>query len=286
MLSLLLAAQLTFAESDARIAYDTAKGLVESHTPRESGTLGSRRAAMYILDTVSSLGADVRLDSFTAKTPKGERQFTNVECSIVSNPSNKWLVVVSHFDTKPGISCPGANDGASTVGILAALAARLSDVKPKNVNILLVWVDGEECFDFYSPSDGLWGSRHLAAKLKAQGARVRAVINVDMLGDKDLKVMIPANTHGAFRRGILKLAAQKKVADRVVAIDDVVTDDHVPFMEAGFKAVNLIDFEYGSAPGLNDYWHTSEDTMDKISVGSLKFSGELLSWIIERLSVQ
>lgn len=284
MFSLLLAAQLAFVESDARIAYDTAKGLVESYTPRESGSVGSRRAAMYILDTVSSLGADVRLDSFTAKTPKGERQFTNVECSIVSNPSNKWLVVVSHFDTKPGISCPGANDGASTVGILAALAARLSVVRPKNVNILLAWVDGEECFSFYSQSDGLWGSRHLAAKLKKQGSKVRAVINVDMLGDRDLKVMIPSNTHGGFRRGILKLAAQKKVSDKVVEIDDAVTDDHVPFMEEGFKAVNLIDFEYGSASGRNDYWHTPEDTMDKISVESLRFSGELLAWIIERLS--
>ena len=284
MFSLLLAAQLAFAESDARIAYDTAKELVESHMPRESGSIGSRRAAMYILDKVSALGADVRLDAFSAKTPKGVRQFTNVECSIVSNPSNKWLVLVSHFDTKSGIDCPGANDGASTVGILAALAARLSANKPKNVNVLFAWVDGEECFNFYSESDGLWGSRHLAAKLKEQGARVRAVINVDMLGDKDLKVMIPANTHDGFRRGVLKLAAQKKVADRVVAIDDIVTDDHVPFMEAGFKAINLIDFEYGSKPGKNDYWHTPEDTMDKISIESLKFSGELLAWIIERLS--
>ena len=284
MFSLLLAAQLTFAESDARIAYDTAKELVESHTPRESGSIGSRRAAMYILDKASALGADVRLDAFSAKTPKGVRQFTNVESSIVSNPSNKWLVLVSHFDTKSGIDCPGANDGASTVGILAALAARLSANKPKNVNVLFAWVDGEECFNFYSESDGLWGSRHLAAKLKEQGARVRAVINVDMLGDKDLKVMIPANTHDGFRRGVLKLAAQKKVADRVVAIDDIVTDDHVPFMEAGFKAINFIDFEYGSKPGKNDYWHTPEDTMDKISIESLKFSGELLAWIIERLS--
>ncbi|MBR4894061.1 MAG: M28 family peptidase, partial [Kiritimatiellae bacterium] len=115
-------------------------------------------------------------------------------------------------------------------------------------------------------------------------ARVRAVINVDMLGDKNLKVMIPANTHDGFRRGVLKLAAQKNVADRVVAIDDIVTDDHVPFMEAGFKAINLIDFEYGSKPGKNDYWHTPEDTLDKISIESLKFSGELLAWIIERLS--
>ena len=58
--------------------------------------------------------------------------------------------------------------------------------------------------------------------------------------------------------------------------EDLVKDDHVAFLEAGFKAIDLIDFDYGSAPGLNDYWHTAEDTVDKISEASLLKSGKLV----------
>lgn len=282
MLSFLLAAALAFSEADARIAYNAARELVDRHTPRDSGTASSRSAALFIVDKASALGADAKVDSFTAATPKGPRIFSNVEASFISGPSNKWVVVVSHFDTKEGVASPGANDGASTTGVLVALAGRLFARKPRNVNVLLLWTDGEECMDYYSDGDGLWGARHAAAKLKSRGANVRAVVNVDMLGDRDLNVMMPVNSHIGLRRFILDLA-DKRHPGKVAEIPDLVTDDHVPFMEAGYRAVNLIDFEYGSVPGANDYWHTPKDTIDKISEKSLLFTGRLLADIIDAL---
>ena len=66
-------------------------------------------------------------------------------------------------------------------------------------------------------------------------------------------------------------------------IDLLVKDDHVPFLEAGFKAIDLIDFEYGSAPGLNDYWHTDKDTVDKISEESLFTAGKLVVGMLDIL---
>lgn len=283
MTQFLFAAAFAFTAADAKIAYDSASELVERHTPRDSGTLSSARAAAFILDKVSSLGADARMDIFKADTPKGVRYFTNVESDFVSSPDNEWIVFVSHFDTKEGSRCPGANDGASTSGLLIALAGRLFDVRPENTNVRLLWTDGEECFGAYGDNDGLWGSKHAARKLKESGVKVRAVVNLDMLGDRDLKITIPENVHPGFRKGILRIAARKNVSGKIVAGDDVVIDDHVPFLEAGFKAVNLIDFDFGSKPGLNDYWHTPEDTVDKISEESLLFAGSLAAWIIEGL---
>ena len=283
MTSFLLAATLLFAPADADIAYDTASDLVKKHTPRDSGTLSSRRAADFIYDRLKASGAKAELDFFKADTPAGERYFVNVESAFVSNTNNEWIVFVSHFDTKKGVACPGANDGASTTGLLIALAGKLVKQNPEKTNILLLWTDGEECFNDYAENDGLWGSRYAAKKLRDLGVKVRAVVCFDMLGDKDLKITIPENSHQGFRDGILKIAKRKNLADKIVAVDDIVIDDHVPFLEAGFKAVDLIDFDYGSRPGLNDYWHTSKDTIDKISRESLLLAGEIATWLINGL---
>lgn len=283
MTSFLLAATLLFAPADADIAYDTASELVKKHTPRDSGTLSSRRAADFIYDRLKASGSKAELDFFKADTPAGERYFVNVESAFVSNTNNEWIVFVSHFDTKKGVACPGANDGASTTGLLIALAGKLVKQNPEKTNILLLWTDGEECFNDYAENDGLWGSRHAAKKLRDLGVKVRAVVCFDMLGDKDLKITIPENSHQGFRDGILKIAKRKNLADKIVAVDDIVIDDHVPFLEAGFKAVDLIDFDYGSRPGLNDYWHTSKDTIEKISRESLLLAGEIATWLINGL---
>jgi Zn-dependent M28 family amino/carboxypeptidase len=283
MTSLLLATTLFFAPADAEIAYNAASELVEKHTPRDSGTLGSRRAADFICDKLNLSGVKSKQDFFKADTPLGPRYFVNVESSFVSDTNNEWIVFISHFDTKLGVDCPGANDGASTTGLLIALAGKLAKEKPQKTNILLLWTDGEECFDYYTENDGLWGSKHAAKKLKDSGVKVRAVVCFDMLGDKDLKITIPDNSHQGFREGILKIAKRKNLSNKIVAVSDIVIDDHHPFLEAGFKAIDLIDFDYGSRPGVNDYWHTPDDTIDKISRESLLFAGQVATWIINGL---
>ena len=283
MFSALLAASLVFSQADANLAFKTATGLVENHTPRDSGTTRSMLAANYLLDAASAAGADVRRDMFVAKTPKGERRFTNLIASFKRNPDAPWVVLVSHYDTKTGVDCPGANDGASTSGLLVALAGVLYNHRTQNDNVMLIWTDGEECMNAYVEDDGLWGSRHAAKSLKESGVKVKAVICLDMLGDKDLHVSIPKNSSPALSKIALAAAKKAGVADKVSRIDLLVKDDHVPFLEAGFKAIDLIDFEYGSAPGLNDYWHTDKDTVDKISEESLFSAGKLVVGMLDIL---
>ena len=283
MFSALLAASLVFSQADANLALKTATDLVEKHTPRDSGTTRSMLAANYLLDAASAAGADVRRDMFVAKTPKGERRFTNLVASFKRNPDAPWVVLVSHYDTKTGVDCPGANDGASTSGLLVALAGVLYNHRTQNDNVMLIWTDGEECMNAYVEDDGLWGSRHAAKSLKESGVKVKAVICLDMLGDKDLHVSIPKNSSPALSKIALAAAKKAGVADKVSHVDLLVKDDHVPFLEAGFKSIDLIDFEYGSAPGLNDYWHTAKDTVDKISEESLFTAGKLVAGMLDIL---
>ena len=283
MFSALLAASLVFSQADANLAFKTATGLVENHTPRDSGTTRSMLAANYLLDAASAAGADVRRDMFVAKTPKGERRFTNLVASFKRNPDAPWVVLVSHYDTKTGVDCPGANDGASTSGLLVALAGVLYNHRTQNDIVMLIWTDGEECMNAYVEDDGLWGSRHAAKSLKESGVKVKAVICLDMLGDKDLHVSIPKNSSPALSKIALAAAKKAGVADKVSRVDLLVKDDHVPFLEAGFKSIDLIDFEYGSAPGLNDYWHTAKDTPDKISEESLFTAGKLVVGMLDIL---
>ncbi len=282
MLPVLLAASLAFSPADAHVAYVTASNLVERHTPRDAGTLRGMAAANFILDSASAQGADVRLDRFTAMTPKGERTFTNLVSEFRCGDSNApWIVLMSHYDTKPGVACPGANDGASTTGLLVALAGLLRGNRPSNANVMLLWTDGEECMEAYDEDDGFWGARHAAKSLRERGVKVKAAICLDMLGDRDLSVSVPRNSTPSLSRAVLKAAKAARLSRRVSQSSTLVKDDHVAFLDAGFPAVDLIDFDYGRAKGLNDWWHTEHDTIDKISEQSLLTAGRLVVRLLD-----
>lgn len=283
-LSLLFAAALQFTEADAKLAYKTAADLVENHTPRDAGTIRGQLAANHILDMASMTGADVRRDGFRAMTPRGERSFTNLCAKFENNKTNRWVVLVSHYDTKPGVPCPGANDGASTAGLLVALANAYVNWPTPRGNLLLIWTDSEECIgERYSDGDGFQGSKHAAAKLAEKGLNVQAVICLDMLGDADLDISIPSNSTPVLSKIAVHAARRAGYPGLVKPISDEVKDDHVAFLDNGFPAIDLIDFNYGSRPGLNDYWHTDKDTMERVSEASLLKSGKVIVELLNLL---
>ncbi len=286
MIELFLAAAISFSPADARFAHETAAGLVTNCTPRDAGTPEGLKAARWIHSRALQTGAAVHLDSFRAMTPDGQRAFANVVAEIPSaNTNAAWIVLISHFDTAPTVKRPfqGANDGASTTGLLVALAAAIRRAGAGTDNVALLWTDAEECRVQYGPNDGFQGARRAVAQFRAQGRRVKAAIGLDMLGDRDLHVTVPPNGDGALKDLVFRAAKRAGLAALVSEGRYGVMDDFTAFHEAGFPAVDLIDFEYGSAPGKNDYWHTSEDTMDKISVESLEKSGRLVAAILNAL---
>jgi glutaminyl-peptide cyclotransferase len=274
LVSLFFAASLAFTQADADVAYRTAKGLVEECTPRDAGTIRSRIAANFLLDAASATGADVKRDVFTAKTPKGERQFVNLYAAYrFGDENSKWVVLISHFDTKSGVKCPGANDGASTSGLLVGIANAVSNWSKPKGNLLLIWTDGDECMEKYAQDDGLWGSKRAAQVVADNFGKVQAVICLDMLGDKDLAIAVPANGSPALAKIAMHAARRAGYPGLVSMMDENVTDDHAPFLQKGYKAIDLIDFSYGPD---NSYWHTEKDSIDNISVKSLQTSGEIV----------
>ena len=281
MFPFLLAVALTFSPSDAHRAYETAGRFVGACTPRDAGTPGGRAAADFIFDAAGKAGVAMTRDSFTVATPKGQRCLANLYGAFKFDASKPWVVLVSHYDTKTGVDCPGANDGASTTALLIAFAHALSRWQDPAGNVLLVWTDGEECMERYGETDGLLGAKRAAAYVRGlKGVDVRAVICLDMLGDADLKISIPANGSEALTRIAFRAARKAGYPNLINWILEYVTDDHVPFLEGGYKAIDMIDFEYG--PG-NSYWHTTEDNMSHISEASLLKTGRVVAEMLNIL---
>ena len=292
VLSLLLSfacaagADFVFKPSDARVAFTAASELVRRYSPRDAGTANGRRAAELIRQQAARQGVSVRLDPFTARSRGEMRAFVNVVAELPGTDAQApWIVLMSHFDTKPGIAgFQGANDGASTSGLLVALAGVLARRGRLRENVCLAWTDAEESRVSYGADDGFQGSKRLVAQFQAQKRTVKAAVCLDMLGDRDLNISVPLNSTPELARLAAQAAVEAGFARRVTLCDDLqILDDHAAFFDAGYPAIDFIDFDYGSRPGHNDYWHTAADTLDKISSSSLFISGRILAAFLNRL---
>lgn len=238
--------------------------------PKASGTEGAAKAAGWIRDRLAAYGWEAAIDEFRDGPPGAEIPFRNVIAHRRGAGPGR-VVFGAHYDTKSGIpGFEGANDSASGVAALLEIARAFSNAVPAS-DLMLAFFDGEECRVEYGPFDGLHGSRRLARKAVEEGwaKDVRAVLVLDMIGDRDLTVTVPRNGTPALLTAVFEAARAEGERDRFRLAPGGILDDHVPFLEAGMPAVDLIDFEFGSAPGLNDHWHTAADTIDKLSADSL-----------------
>ena len=277
---------LAFKPADAREAFVAASEFVRDCTPRDAGTIRGRLAANWLMDRVSRTGVDATVDAFRAETPDGVRAFANVVVEFKGTKEGApWIVLLSHFDTPPNIGkgFQGANDGASTSALLVALAGVIRRAGPQRDNIALIWTDAEECRVSFSENDGLQGAKRAVATFKAKRRAVKAAIGLDMLGDRDLHIRMPANGTVQLQNAVFEAAKRAGLEGLVSLGRETVKDDFAVFFDAGCPAVNLIDFDFGSAPGKNDYWHTAHDTMDKISEESLLKAGTLVAELLNML---
>ena len=191
-----------------------------------------------------------------------------------------FIVIGAHHDTKKLFSVPdfaGANDGASGVGALLAMAAAVGNYMnshPLPCGLRFVFFDGEEALYQYTEGDGLLGSYDYVEYLRSTGEkdRCRAMILLDMIGDKDLHIALAGNSTPGLAKVVLEAANELGYASKFSLGDMDMLDDHYPFLQAGIPAVDLIDFEFGPE---NRYWHTGADTMDKISAESMKTAADV-----------
>jgi Zn-dependent M28 family amino/carboxypeptidase len=257
------------AFSGAR-AYEQVQQLVK-FGPRPSGSTNLEKSAAYLKQQLQNCGLTVEEQVFTAATPYGPKQFRNIiaKTPIQHGGSDRIVIIGSHYDTKlmTNMTFVGANDGGSSTGVLLEMA-RVAAGQP---DLWLVFFDGEEAMVEYSDKDGFWGSRFFVEELKRndQVKSIKAMVLLDMVGDKDLNVTVT----GSLVEPVFDASRAAGFRDYFNYRGNGILDDHVPFRQAGIPAVDLIDFEFGSAPGLNDYWHTEKDTLDKISPHSLEVVG-------------
>jgi Zn-dependent M28 family amino/carboxypeptidase len=251
---------------------------------RPSGSAEIRKLQTYISTQLRFFGCEVLEVDFTAQTPSGPTPMKNILCRLKgATPDARMLVVSGHYDTKriPGILFVGANDAGSSTGFLLELA-RTQAKLPRKRELWIAFFDGEEAVGQWSAADSLYGSRHQAAQWAISGhlGRIDALINIDMIGDKDLNLFQDLNSSPALVRLVWQVARdlgyRKHFEDSQTAIED----DHMPFRRRGVEAIDLIDFEYGP---LNRYWHTDKDTMDKLSPASFEIMGQVVAETLRRL---
>lgn len=249
--------------------------------PRPAGSEASRRMQIWIVRELKTQGWEVVEDRFNAQTPLGELAMCNL-IAKKTGLSGRTVAVTGHTDTKRfPFHFVGANDGGSSTAVLLELARCLKDQRMNN-DIWLVFFDGEEAVRNWSDTDSLYGSRHLAAQMTANKSlsRLLALINVDMIGDRDLHILDEDASSVALRQYLRAAAAKLGLASHVETQPQAVEDDHAPFVRQGVNAIDLIDFDYG--PG-NAYWHTAQDTPDKLSAESLKITGSLVVEMLRML---
>ncbi len=250
--------------------------------PRPSGSKALAESRAWIIQSLREAGVQVEEDSFTAGTPAGPVPMTNL---IVRIPGARPQVVLigGHYETKrfEDFRFIGANDGGSSAAFLMELARVLAH-RENALTYWLVFFDGEEAFREFTPTDGLYGRRHLVEKLTAGGelSRVEAMILVDMIGDAHLNVNQDANSTPWLTRLVFSTAQRLGYGKYFRSQEGAFEDDHIPFVQAGVSAVDLIDFDYG--PG-NRYWHSAEDTPEKCSPLSLTIAGRVVVASLEEL---
>jgi Zn-dependent M28 family amino/carboxypeptidase len=229
-------------------------------------------------------------DTFAANTPAGMMTMHNF---IVKFPGKKpgVIVLASHYETNyplRNIHYVGANDGASTSGLLIELGNLLRGRTLDGNSIWLVFFDGEETIQQWSATDSLYGSRHLAAKWDRDGTmkRIKAFLLVDMIGDKDLDIVRDQNSTPWLLDLVDQAAKQEGDQSYFFDTTNAIEDDHLPFVQRGVPCADLIDYDYGPHTLLlpDGYHHTAQDTMDKISVHSLTVVGQTVLETIHLLN--
>jgi Zn-dependent M28 family amino/carboxypeptidase len=193
------------------------------------------------------------------------------------------VIVAGHYDTKrfEDFRFLGANDGGSSAALLVELARVLGGRK-NALNYWLVLFDGEEAVRDWSATDSLYGSRHLVEKLSSSGelSRIQALILVDMIANANLRIPREYGSTPWLSDLVFNVAQRLGYGKNFVNSQEAVEDDHIPFINAGVSAVDLIDLDYGPN---RSYWHTAQDTLDHCSPLSLTIVGRVVAATLNEL---
>jgi Zn-dependent M28 family amino/carboxypeptidase len=249
-----------------------------SFGPRPSGSQAILQTQDYLQSELKSYGCAVETDSFTADTPIGRLPMKNI---LVKIPGDKPGVILlgTHYDTLLKENFVGADDGGSSTAVMLELARLLCPQRGKYA-VWIAFFDGEEAMKQWSDTDSRYGSRQMAAKLATSGElpKVKAFLLADIVGSHPLRIKRDSYSTKALTDLIWKAAARLGYQDIFVNEETGSQDDHQSFIKRGVPAVDVItDFS------ANGYWHTPQDTLDKVSARSLAVVGHVFLESVKQL---
>jgi hypothetical protein len=248
--------------------------------PRPPGTEAIEKTRTYLIKQLEAAGWKVERQNFSDDTPRGKTQFVNLIATFGSQAAPSFLVC-SHFDTKTfdNARFVGANDGGSSTGVLLEVARVLTERPDLASKIELVFFDGEEAYEAFTDTDGLYGSRYFAKQLVAgdKAKLFRGGMLFDMVGDKSLTITLPPDSPPELASAVFASADALSVRKHFTYFDRDITDDHTPLNEAGIPVIDLIDFDYPP-------WHTPDDTIDKLSAESLRITGAVACYFLSEFA--
>ena len=252
--------------------------------PHPVGSKAIEKARDYMEEQLRQSGWHITRQAFTDDTPRGKAHFVNLiaRFSGGGKEASPSFLLASHYDTKlfDSIQFVGANDGGSSTGLLLELAHILGNHANLARKVELVFFDGEEAYEHFSDTDGLYGSRYFAKQLQAEAAKqFRGGMLFDMVGDRSLGITLPVDSPSAMARDVFAAAEAVKVRNYFSYLDRDLIDDHAPLNAIGIPTIDVIDFDYSS-------WHTAGDTMDKISAQSLQIVGSVALYYLSELAMK
>jgi glutaminyl-peptide cyclotransferase len=261
---------------DGARAYQQVAKLV-SFGPRPPASDAIGHTQDYIHSQLAGFGCSVDEDSFNARTPIGTVAMKNIVAKVAGTGQG-IILLLTHYDTLRLDNFVGAEDGGSSSGLMLEVARVLCERKPQPNAVWIAFLDGEEAqvvqngVAQWSDTDSVYGSRELAAAMAVSGdlRRIRAAVLADMVGQYNLQIERESNSTAALTDLVWKTAAQLGYRSVFVEQKTDIEDDHLPFLKRGVPSVDIIDLAGYS------YWHTPQDTLDKISAASLAAVGHVI----------
>jgi len=270
-------------------AYNYAKTQVD-FGPRVPGSPAAKRAGDWIIQQMRARADTVIVQSFTYTTADGKKLNLRNILARFRPELEERVLYLTHWDSRPvsesattaaekKMPVPGANDGASGVGLFVALGDLLKKTKP-NVGVDLLFTDGEDYGQFGPPEvDVLIGSKYFAAHPPSPGYKPLYGVLFDMIGDKDLRIPYEMNSFQQAPEVVSRVwqtAADLGYGDTFVQESGgAIIDDHIPLLNSGMRVIDVIDLDYPPH-------HTPQDTMDKISAKSLAKVGDVAAALVTR----
>jgi glutaminyl-peptide cyclotransferase len=263
---------------DGARAYEHVRQVV-AFGPRPAGSAALESTRRYVKDQLAAVGIQTAEQPFDADTPIGRLRMVNLIARIPGSVPDR-LIFAGHYDTKlfRNFRFVGANDAGSSTAFLIELG-RVLKARQNRLTIELLFLDGEEATVDWTGTDHTYGSRHYVEAARKAGTigQIRALILVDMIGDRDLKIR-REEASTTWLTDLIWASARRLKFDGIF-IDETtrIEDDHVPFLDGGVAAVDLIDFD--NIP----WWHTAGDTLDKVSARSMQIVGDVLVDALPRI---